>query len=239
MNRRDSQAAILREVERYHIARLDLLITQFPGIDVPAVVRKLIALRRLRRERHLSGLEYVLLPRRKPPAAASIARALAMHTVCAESAGTRQLLNKFDFQRYFQTIFSAGLPRGYCVDLQGDTPTLSHLRVDVQPEPVRHIVAHTHRLIHRHRPLAGFRSLMASGQFEITFLVATASKSRILQHALQSLTHTGVKLHAEHVPVLLDLLAPLSGEPLADTLHSSNSIPDVVGLKRLSARERH
>ena len=101
------------------------------------------------------------------------------------------------------------MPRGYYVDVTGKQPVLGHLRVDVGPDDIVRIVQRCHQLARRHQQLSGFQRLIAAGQFEITYLVATDQKARRLSVALSSLEMTGVRCVVEPVPVLLDLLAPL------------------------------
>ena len=217
MSHRRFTRDLQREIERYRFARWDLLSAQFPEEDFHTVGKRLIKRRQIRIHSHVSGLEYALIPRRKAPSAASIIRSLTIHTAFHTTAGSRQLLMQADFRRYFPTVFQHGLPQRYYVDLCGDRPTLGHVRVDIEPEPIRHLLDRIQRLICRHHELCGFRSLIASHQFEITILVATAAKSRILQRAMESFSHSGVRLLAQHVPVLLDQLAPLSGEHSTST----------------------
>ena len=57
--------------------------------------------------------------------------------------------------------------------------------------------------------IPGFRQLIAAGQFEITYLVATEEKARRLLSAFNSVAKTGVRCVAIPVPILLDRLAPL------------------------------
>ena len=209
---------IQREIDRYRFARWDLLSTQFPEEAFHTAGERLIRRRQIRLQRHASGLEYALIPRRKAPSESSVVRSLTIHTAFQAAESSRQLLMRADFRRYFPAVFRPGLPQGYYIDLSQDRPTLGHVRVDIKPEPIRHILDRIQRLICRHHELSGFRSLIATHQFEITLLVATAAKSRILQQAMEPLSHSGVRLHAQHVPVLLDLLAPLSGEHSTSTI---------------------
>ena len=137
-------------------------------------------------------------------------RASAIHSFCCEPSHPRTLLRKTELGRFFPTLFQAGLPGGYYVDATGNQPILGHLRVDVGLDDVVRIVQRCHELARRYQQLSGFQRLIAAGQFEITYLVATGEKARRLSIALGSVAMTGVRCVAVSVPILLDLLVPLS-----------------------------
>ncbi len=143
------------------------------------------------------------------PTTQSVAHALAMHDFCRRDTHRRTLLRKSDFARCFPTLFQAGLPGGYYVDATGNQPILGHLRVDVGLDDVARIVQLCHELARRFQQLLGFQRLIAAGQFEIIYLVATDEKARRLSIALDSVAMTGVRCIAVSIPILLDLLAPL------------------------------
>ena len=136
-------------------------------------------------------------------------RSSAIHTFCCEPSHPRTLLRKTELGRFFPTPFQAGLPGGYYVDATGNQPILGHLRVDVGLDDVSRIVQRCHELARRYQQLPGFQRLIAAGQFEITYLVATGEKARRLSVALGSVAMSGVRCVAISVPILLDLLAPL------------------------------
>ena len=148
--------------------------------------------------------------RRSLPTTQSVARTLAMHNFCCRGTHCRTLLRKSDLARCFPTLFQAGLPGGYYVDATGNQPILGHLRVDVGLDDVARIVQRCHELARRYRQLPGFQRLIAAGQFEITYLVATEQKARRLSATFLSVAKTGVRCVAVPVPILLDLLVPLS-----------------------------
>lgn len=143
------------------------------------------------------------------PTAQSVARRLAIRAFCAVNTHRRSLLGKSDFARCFPTLFQAGLPGGYYVDANGQQPVLGHVRVDVGLDDIGRIVHRCHQLARRHQQLTGFRQLIAAGQFEITYLVATSEKARRLSIAFSTVAKTGVRCVAVPMPVLCDLLAPL------------------------------
>ena len=241
MKLRSSHRSVIADVQRYQVARLDLLFSRFPMFDANAAIRSLATCGRLRIEQHAAGFDYVYLPGPKAPSATSVARALTVHAHFGEAAGVRRLLTKAEFRQYFPTVFCDGLPQHYYVDLSHDVPRLGHIRVDVKPADVRHITKQIRQLIHRHLQLSAFRSLVASGQFEITLLVATEVKARVVRQSLGSLANAGIPLNVERVPLLLNLLAPLSCRDSPGTtsdVHSRDSLPDVEGLKRLLTREQ-
>lgn len=139
----------------------------------------------------------------------SLAREAAIRSFCSDSTHPRTLLQKADLCRFFPTLFQAGLPRGYYVDATESQPVLGHVRVDVGLDEIGRIVSRCHELIRRHQRIPGFRQLIAAGQFEITYLVATEEKVRRLMSAFNSVAKTGVRCVAIPVPILLDRLAPL------------------------------
>ncbi|MBC7818594.1 MAG: hypothetical protein IAG10_17030 [Planctomycetaceae bacterium] len=209
MNHTRIERAILDEVERFQFAFPELIIGTLSDIAVDGAMSGLVRRRALHEVRLLSGHAYLSVPKRKPPTNQSVTRALGIHTFCCGDSHRRTFLQKTELTRYFPTLFQAGLPRGYYVDATGKEPVLGHLRVDVGPDDIVRIVQRCHQLARRHQQLAGFQRLIAAGQFEITYLVATEQKARRLSAALSPLAMTGVRCIAESVPVLLDLLAPL------------------------------
>ena len=203
------ERATLAEVERFQFALADLIVGTLSDVAANGAISRLLQRRTLRKVQLPSGHEYLSVSRRKPPTRESVARALGTHTFCCGDSHRRTFLQKAELTRYFPTLFQAGLPRGYYVDVTGEQPVLGHLRVDVGPDDIVRIVQRCHQLARRHQLLAGFQRLIAAGQFEITYLVATDQKARRLSVALSSLEKTGVRCVVEPVPVLLDLLAPL------------------------------
>ena len=149
-------------------------------------------------------------PAQCQPTIQSLARSSAIHTFCCEPSHPRTLLRKTELGRFFPTLFQAGLPGGYYVDATGNHPILGHLRVDVGLDDVSRIVQRCHELARRYQQLPGFQRLIAAGQFEITYLVATEQKARRLSATFLSVAKTGVRCVAVPVPILLDLLVPLS-----------------------------
>lgn len=147
--------------------------------------------------------------RRRRPATFSLARAAAIQSFCGDPSHPRTLLRKAELHRYFPTLFQAGLPAGYYVDATGSQPILGHIRVDVGLDEVGRIVSRCHKLVRRHQRVPGFRQLMAAGQFEITYLIATDEKARRLSLAFSSVAKTGVRCVAIAVPILLGRLVPL------------------------------
>ena len=147
--------------------------------------------------------------RHRQPTTFSLARKAAMQSFCGDPSHARTLLRKAELHRYFPTLFQAGLPAGYYVDATGSQPMLGHIRVDVGLDEVGRIVSRCHKLVRRHQRVPGFRQLMAAGQFEITYLVATEEKARRLSLAFGSVAKTGVSCVAVSVPILLDRLVPL------------------------------
>lgn len=209
MNHTRIERAILDEVERFQFAFPELIIGTLSDIAVDGAMSGLVRKHALHKARWVSGHEYLLAPRRKLPTNQSVTRALGIHTFCCGDSHRRTFLQKAELTRYFPTLFQTGLPRGYYVDVTGPQPVLGHLRVDVGPDDIVRIVQRCHQLARRHQQLVGFQRLIAAGQFEITYLVATDQKARRLSVALSPLEMTGVRCVAEPVPVLLDLLAPL------------------------------
>lgn len=147
--------------------------------------------------------------RRRRPTTFSLARAAAIQSFCGDPSHPRTLLRKAELHRYFPTLFQAGLPAGYYVDATGSQPMLGHIRVDVGLDEVGRIVSRCHKLVRRHQRVPGFRQLMAAGQFEITYLVATEEKARRLSSAFGLVAKTGVRCVAVPIPSLLDRLALL------------------------------
>ena len=161
---------------------------------------ELIQKHALRESRLDSGHAFLSVPRRKLPSRESVARAIGIQSFCCGDSHRRTFLLKAELTRYFPTLFQAGLPRGYYVDVTGKQPVLGHLRVDVGPDDIVRIVQRCHQLARRHRQLSGFQRLIAAGQFEITYLVATDQKARRLSVALSPLEMTGVRCVVEPVP---------------------------------------
>lgn len=139
----------------------------------------------------------------------SLARESAIQSFSGDRSHPRTLLRKAELSRFFPTLFQAGLPRDYYVDATASQPMLGHIRVDVGLDEVGRIVSRCHQLIRRHQRVPGFRQLIAAGQFEITYLVATEEKARRLLSAFSSIAKTGVRCVAIPIPILLDRLAPL------------------------------
>lgn len=150
-----------------------------------------------------------LTARHTRPTTQSVARTLAVDGFCRDPSHRRTLLRKTELARYFPTLFQAGLPGGYYVDATNESPVLGLIRVDVGLDEVGRIVSRCQQLVRRHQRLTGFRQLIAAGQFEIAYLVATEPKARRLNAAFGSLLKTGVRCVAEPAPSLLDLLVPL------------------------------
>ena len=225
MNKQDDARAVLREVHRYRIANVESLEKSLVGIEVTNATQFLASRHKLRLKRHVSGLSYAFIPQRGLPSPTAIARSLAIHAFVCDSSQKSSLLNKHDLKKYFPDLFRSGLPRGYYVNTFESTPRLGLVRVDADPDDIVRIVQLAHRLIQRHQKLSGFRSLMATGQFEITFLVATCAKSRRLRLALDALSKSGVLFRSEAVPLLLDLVAPLPLTQFGALQINSNHIP--------------
>jgi len=76
-------------------------------------------------------------------------------------------------------------------------------------------------LFESHRQQPEFRRLILGHQFEITWVVATDSKANAIRH-LESIQQRDIPIDAQHMPQLLNQLAPFA--PLPSTF------PDVVGL---------
>lgn len=139
----------------------------------------------------------------------SLTRESAIQSFCGDRSHPRTLLRKAELSRFFPTLFQAGLPSGYYVDATASQPILGHIRVDVGLDEVGRIVSRCHELVRRHQRISGFRQLIAAGQFEITYLVATEEKARRLMLAFSSAAKTGVRCLAIPAPILMDRLAPL------------------------------
>lgn len=203
------ERTIINHVERYRFALAETIRVEQSSEPIGKVVRDLVQRRKLH-EVQLSPQTVCLAVRRRPrPTMQSVARALATQSFCFDSTRRRTLLRKPELARFFPTLFQSGLPGGYYVDATHSQPVLGLIRVDVGLDEIGRIVLRCHQLVRRHQQLPAFRQLIASGQFEIAYLVATEQKAQRLMVAFNSIAKTGARFVAEASPLLLDCLAPL------------------------------
>ena len=150
---------ILAEVKRFHFVFPDLIVGTLSDVAADGAMSRLVQRRALRESRLNSGHAYLSVPRRKLPSRKSVARALGIHTYCCGDSHRRMFLQKAELTRYFPTLFQAGLPRGYYVDVTGKQPVLGHLRVDVGPDDIVRIVQRCHQLARRHQQVLKLNEL--------------------------------------------------------------------------------
>ena len=207
------------QVARYRVASVDLLISELP-VEKRDPARKLLKSDIAFQTIHgLTGGGAICQRRRKPPAKIVISRCIAIHQFCRASTIKRTLLMKQEVKRYFPNLFRKGLPAGYYVDANGEKPVLGMLRVDVQLTPIRRIWQRSVALTEKHRTQTEFRKLIASKQFEITWLVPTDSKANTIRRVGFTNQHASYPVNADTIPFLLDQLIP-----------PPKTLPDVAGL---------
>ena len=212
---------LIADVRRYRFARLDLLLRYLPVSEQQPVTQKVRLSRDLRLMKLPSGMEIVFLNRKKPAPLQGIARGIAIHTFCSDEANQRTFLMSDEICRYFPNLFRNGMPSGYYVDTSGDRAVLGFVRVDTGFDHVVRIRQQMRTQIERHSDVPGFAATAAAGQFEITFLVPTESKARIINNSSDHRSGQPLHYRAVAIPVLLDLLMPL---------HMKSTFPDVEGL---------
>ncbi len=212
--------AVLAEVQRYRFARLDLLIRSLPDSEQRQTIQQIRRSREVQLMKLASGIEVVSLARKKPAPLLGIARGIALHTFCCDETNHRTLLMSDDVNKYFPSLFRSGMPSGYYVDTSGDRPVLGFVRVDTGLDHIVRIRQHLRGVIEQHAGVPEFAAMAASGQFEITYLVPTATKAVAINSANSHRSNHQLHCRAVAVPLLLNLLAPL---------HIQSTFPDVAG----------
>ena len=185
---------------------------RFPDVDRRATLSALGELVRdgqLSQWNHESGLRYWTRRSTSPLRLRSLVRAYAVTTFCTDSH-SRTLVTRQDIADYFPNLFRHGLPPGHYIERSTDTIRLGHVRVDAGESTTRRIVARTERVIHKRRLEIGFRQLVDSGQFEISWVVPTHAKQRRLLEHLQPIAAAGVHLRVIAMPMLLNIIAPIN-----------------------------
>ena len=206
------------QVQRYRIASVDLLLSELPQETQSRALTILNTNDVFQLFNNEAGTACVCQRRRRLPASTSVARCIATQTFCRASETKRTLLTKPEVKRFFPTLFRHGLPAGYYVDANDGLPVLGICRVDVHFAHISRIWRRSLDLFENHRQQPEFRRLIMGHQFEITWVVATNSKANAIRHLARSRQHD-VPIDAQHIPILLNQLAPLP-----------NTFPDVVGL---------
>ena len=212
---------LIVDVRRYRFARLDLLLRHLPVTEQRPVIQRIRRSRDLQLMKLPSGIEVVSISRKKPAPLQGIARGIAIHTFCGDETNHRTFLMSDEICRYFPNLFRNGMPSGYYVNTSGDRPVLGFVRVDTGLDHVVRIRQQMRTQIERHSDVPEFAATAAAGQFEITFLVPTESKARIINTASDHRSGQPLHCRAVAIPVLLDLLVPL---------HMKSTFPDVEGL---------
>jgi hypothetical protein len=209
MTSQSPMSDIMREIDRYRVASVELLIRTLPMESQEKTLRTLGNRKELELSKLASGDTCIYRRSPKPPNELSKAKFVAIHSCCSDSATRRRLLNKSDIQEYFPSLARVGLPFGYTIDLSSEQPVLSLLRVDTRLESVDRIRQQVFALLKRHASQPAFNVLIRRNQFEVCFLFATQSKAQSIFLSLTKHRQTSTSINAIHVPVLLELLKPL------------------------------
>lgn len=200
--------SVMDELKRYTLLIDQFLPTNASETTQP-MVRRLVRARRVSQWTHRSGLRYWTVRAPRPLSDRSLARAFGILLFCRQSA-TRSLVTTAEIESYFPTLFRHGLPGGHYVDSTYDSSRLGHVRVDGSCSKVSRIVSCTAKMIHDYRKQPGFRDLIDSDRFELTWLVPTKPKQHRVATCLQPLTASGIPIRVCAIPELLNLLAPIS-----------------------------
>ena len=207
-----------RQVQRYRIASVKLLVNELPREQYSHAMRILKTNQNFQVFDDTAGTACVCQRRKRTPSSTSVARCIATHEFCRAGTAKRKLLTKLDVKKFFPMLFRHGLPAGYYVDATGSNPLLGVVRVDVHTLPVNRIWQRSFKLLEHHRRQREFRKLILGQHFQITWLVPSPSKVNAIHH-LANRQQRDIPVVAQSVPSLLNQLAPLP-----------NTFPDVVGL---------
>ncbi|MCA9166397.1 MAG: hypothetical protein KDB23_01955 [Planctomycetales bacterium] len=209
MQLRSSERSILAYLRQHKLIAACMVLT----VERKSVLK---TLRRMQRKgrvsqwRHASGLEYWTVAADRPLSNGSVAATYGRWLFCeGPNSSTRSLLCTQDVADYFPALARSGMPAGYYIERFHDRARVGLVKVD-RLSRVNRIVSTTFRVIDQHRRRSEFRRLIEHGQFELTWLVATAEKTRRLNAALAATSTSEVPVHVSYVPDLLDLLLPLT-----------------------------
>jgi hypothetical protein len=215
---KQSDSAVLRHIRRYRFGIPEFLARDLPDHPVDLTLGRLARRRGLRQELHSSGLTYFRVIGDRLPSDVALIRAFGIMDFCCGQSPRRPLIDHKELQQYFPTLFRHGLPSAhYLTSVDGQT-RLGHVRVDAVPSRIDRIVSRTCQLIDRYRSQPGFRELIASHQFEMTWVVATEQKANRLRPALAALSTSGAMVRVHVVPALIELISPIgsSGQNRAE-----------------------
>lgn len=231
ISQKKSDSAILRHIRRYRFGVPEFLARDLPEHPVDLTLGRLARRRCIRQELHSSGLTYFRVMGDRMASDVALTRAFGIMDFCCGQSPKRPLIDHCELQQYFPTLFRHGLPSAhYLTSVDGQT-RLGHVRVDAVTSRIDRILSRTCQLIDRYRSQPGFRELMASHQFEMTWVVAMEQKANRLRPALAALSTSGAIIRVHFVPALIELISPIES--------SSDNRPDQPTTPSMAARPTH
>jgi len=169
-------------------------------------VNLLVRAGRISEWHHACDLRYWTVAGPRPLFDTSLARSLGILSFCHGSE-SRSLITRDELAVYFPRVFRHGLPSGHYIEVTPHAQKLGHVRVDGGQSKVNRLVARTQRSIQKYEEQAGFRKLIRSGCFELTWIVPTQPKQRRLIEALEPLVASGIQIRVFAMPELLNVVA--------------------------------
>ena len=218
ISQKQSDSAVLRHIRRYRFGIPEFLARDLPNHPVDLTLGRLARRRCIRQELHSSGLTYFRVTGDRLASDVALTRAFGIMDFCCGQTPKRPMIDHSELQQYFPELYRHGLPGTHYLSVMNGQPRLGHVRVDAVPSRIDRIVSRSCQLIERYQKQSGFRELMASRQFEITYVVATEQKANRLRPALAALSTSGAIVRVHVVPALIELISPigLSGQNRPD-----------------------
>lgn len=200
-----SEQTIIDYIDRHTIA-VDRCLPIEDRERSMLAVNQLVRAGRISEWHHECGLRYWTAANGRPLSDTSLARSLGILTFC-HGSDSRSLITRQELETYFPQMFRHGLPAGHYIEATPQSTRLGNVRVDSGQPKISRIVTRTQRSIQKYERQAGFRELIRSGDFELTWIVPTHAKQRRLVEALTSLTDSGIRLRVIAIPELLNVIA--------------------------------
>jgi hypothetical protein len=225
---KQSDSAVLRHIRRYRFGIPEFLARDLPDHPVDLTLGRLARRRCIRQELHSSGLAYFRVTDDRMASDVALTRAFGVMDFCCGQTPKRPLIDHSELQQYFPELYRHGLPGTHYMSVMNGQPRLGHVRVDAVPSRIDRIVSRTCQLIERYQKQLGFRELMASRQFEITYVVATEQKANRLRPALAALSTSGAMVRVHVVPALIELVLPIGSSGQNRAGHRTPAAPSMA-----------
>lgn len=228
ISQKQSDSAVLRHIRRYRFGIPEFLARDLPDHPVDLALGRLARRRCIRQELHSSGLTYFRVTDDRMASDVALTRAFGVMDFCCGQTPKRPLIDHSELQQYFPELYRHGLPGAHYMSVMNGQPRLGHVRVDAVPSRIDRIVSRTCQLIERYQKQRGFRELMASRQFEITYVVAAEQKANRLRPALAALSTSGAIVRVHVVPALIELISPIGSSGQNRAGHRTPAAPSMA-----------